>query len=659
LFNKILIANRGEIACRIIKTAQVMGIKTVAVYSKADEAALHVRMADEAVYIGPATSAESYLAIDKILNAVQITGAEAVHPGYGFLSENKTFPRELSREGVTFIGPRPGAIEAMGDKIESKKLAIKAGVNTIPGHLEAIDDPHVAIAIANDIGYPVMLKASAGGGGKGMRLVRNDDECRDGLIVTMNEGRKYFNDARVFIEKFIQQPRHIEIQLIADNHDNVISLGERECSIQRRHQKVIEEAPSPFLDENLRQAMERQAIALARDVNYNSAGTVEFIVDSARNFYFLEMNTRLQVEHPVTEMITGLDLVELMIRVAANEELPINQDEVKRQGWALEARLYAEDPENNFAPSTGRLLNYRPPEEGGATVRIDSGVVEGSEISMFYDPMIAKLVTHGHDREEAINNMRKVLDHFYIRGVKHNLLFLNHLIRHPRFNAGQMTTDFISEEFPKGLTEEQLQPQSPQLLAAVAVFIHDRKLESEQPVVEQQLKQEYVAFLGDTKQAGLNVSIVRRDDAAQFKIGEWDMVIESAWRPGDLLFHGKFNHEVLSVQIDMDENDLILSHNGCRARILVVEKRIAPLMQFMPRRQAQDDSNYMISPMAGLLVSLTVQPGDFVKAGKEIAVVEAMKMENMLHASRDMTIKDVYAVTGDKLRVKQKILKFL
>ena len=471
MIKKILIANRGEIACRVIKTARKMGISTVAIYSDADRNALHRLMADESVYIGPAPSAESYLVIDNILAAIKKTGADAVHPGYGFLSENAAFAKALDKEGVTFIGPPVGAITAMGDKIASKKLAEKANVSTVPGHTEAVRDPEDAVQIAKDIGYPVMLKASAGGGGKGMRLARNDEECRDGLERAVNEAKSSFGDDRVFVEKYIEEPRHIEMQIIADKHGNTVYMGERECSIQRRHQKVLEEAPSPFLDEAMRQAMGKQAVALAKAVDYYSAGTVEFIVDDKKNFFFLEMNTRLQVEHPVTELITGQDLVELMIKVAANEELPFGQDDVKLNGWALEARIYAEDPFRNFLPSIGRLVRYQSPKET-RHVRVDTGVTEGGEISIYYDPMIAKLITFGADRTEAIQHMRTALDSYYIRGVNHNIGFLSALIAHSRFQSGNITTNFIAEEYPDGFHPQDLPAEDPIIQVIVAASIH-------------------------------------------------------------------------------------------------------------------------------------------------------------------------------------------
>ncbi|WP_259783212.1 acetyl-CoA carboxylase biotin carboxylase subunit [Aestuariispira ectoiniformans] len=664
MFENILIANRGEIACRVIKTARKMGIKTVAVYSEADEGALHTKLADEAVCVGPAASAESYLVIDNILKAIRDTGAQAVHPGYGFLSENKLFAEALEKEGVAFVGPPVGAIEAMGDKIESKKIAENAGVSTVPGHLEAVRDPEEAVRIANDIGYPVMLKASAGGGGKGMRLAWNDDEAREGLVSAMNEGRNSFGDDRVFIEKFIQEPRHIEIQIMADKHGNVVYLGERECSIQRRHQKVLEEAPSPFLDEATRKAMGEQAVALAKTVNYCSAGTVEFIVDKDRNFYFLEMNTRLQVEHPVTELVTGYDLVEFMIRVADGEELPITQADVKLKGWALEARLYAEDPERGFLPSTGRLVDYIPPEEEDGVCRVDTGVVEGAEISMFYDPMIAKLVTGGKDRAEAIDNMLEALDRYYVRGLSHNLLFLSNICNHKRFRDGQMTTNFIAEEYPEGLTEDLLEPKEIELYAAVAAVIQSRILEAEGMLSGRLTpaspfrEGEFAVFIGERDRKEVDLNLARQDDRERVTIGDRVVEVSSGWKPGEPLFRGLVDDRMFVMQIDLFDSGVILSHDGARARIQVVERRLAPLVRLMPYKEPPDMSKFLLSPMPGLLVRVSVADGDHVKAGAELAVVEAMKMENVLRATQDCVVKKVHADAGDSLAVDQKIIEF-
>ena len=657
MFSKILIANRGEIACRVIKSAKAMGIKTVAVYSDADADALHVEMADEAVAVGPAASSESYLVIDKIVAACKQTGADAVHPGYGFLSENAAFAKALDDAGIAFIGPPIGAIKAMGDKIESKKLAQGAGVSTVPGHLEAITDPEEAVRIANGIGYPVMLKASAGGGGKGMRLAWNDDEARKGLISAMNEGRSSFGDDRVFVEKFIQEPRHIEIQVLGDKHGNVIYLGERECSIQRRHQKVLEEAPSPFLDEATRKAMGEQAVALAKEVDYCSAGTVEFIVDKDRNFYFLEMNTRLQVEHPVTELVTGLDLVELMLRVAAGEKLPLTQEDVKLTGWALEARFYAEDPERGFLPSTGRLVRYSPPRERDGRVRVDTGVREGAEISMFYDPMIAKLITYGEDRNAAIDTMREALDDYYVRGLNHNLAFLSHLVAHPRFREGQMTTNFIAEEYPDGLTPEHMLPTDPKLLAAAGAIIEFCSVNRDKAARGGSMA--YSVFIGDEdpSEISLTVEIGKGVDIVRFDDGE-TMEIKSDWTPGMPLFEATVGGRVAIVQIDVTHSGYVLSHTGTRALVRVVESRLAALQRLMPYKPPPDMSKFLLSPMPGLLVRVSVEEGQTVKAGEELAVVEAMKMENVMRAVSDGVVAALHAAAGDSLAVDQKIIEF-
>lgn len=668
MFKKILIANRGEIACRVMRTAHAMGIAPVAVYSEADAEALHVRtalaMGGEALPVGPAASSESYLVIDKIVEACKSTGAEAVHPGYGFLSENKLFAERLAAEGIAFIGPPVGAIEAMGDKIESKKLAQEAGVSTVPGHLEAIYDPEEAVKIAQGIGYPVMLKASAGGGGKGMRLAWNDAEAREGLVGAMNEGRNSFGDDRVFIEKFIEEPRHIEIQIMADGHGNCLYLGERECSIQRRHQKVIEEAPSPFLDEATRKAMGEQAVALARQVDYRSAGTVEFIVDKDRNFYFLEMNTRLQVEHPVTEFITGLDLVEQMIRVAAGEKLPLTQDDVTLTGWAMEARLYAEDPERGFLPSTGRLVHYREPKSVDGTVRCDSGCYEGAEISMFYDPMIAKLVVHGADRDAAIAELRRALDGYVVRGLSHNLPFLANLAKHPRFKEGRITTNFIAEEYPDGLTDAHLTPDDPLAFAAVAAVIQDR-IEARERRISGQLEgaapplpTDYAVFLGDEKLQEIDLHLDRGADGDRVTNGERTLHVESGWKPGMPVFRATIDDVPRLFQVDRDGAGFVLSHDGARIRVLVLEARHAAYRRLMPYKPPPDMSKFLLSPMPGLLVRLSVAEGEAVDAGQELAVVEAMKMENILRADSAGTIKSVRAGAGDSLAVDQVILEF-
>ena len=660
MFKKILIANRGEIACRVIKSAQKMGIATVAVYSEADLDALHVEMADEAVLIGPAPSSESYLVIDNILRAIRETGADAVHPGYGFLSENPDFSRTLEEAGVAFIGPKPKAMMAMGDKIESKKLALKAGVNTVPGHTEAVRDPEDAVKIASEIGYPVMLKASAGGGGKGMRVAWNDEECRDGLLRSTNEAKSSFGDDRVFVEKFIEEPHHIEIQVIADSFGNTVYLGERECSIQRRHQKVIEEAPSPFLDEKTRKAMGEQAVSLAAAVDYISAGTVEFIVDKDKNFFFLEMNTRLQVEHPVTEYITGLDLVELMIRVAAGEKLPLTQKDVKLNGWAIESRVYAEDPFRNFLPSTGRLVHYIPPTESD-TVRVDTGVYEGGEISIYYDPMIAKLITYGPDRNAAIENMSKALDAYYIRGVSHNMAFLAALCAHPRFIGGNLTTNFIADEYPDGFHAGDVPPEDPKILLAVAASIHcafqerAAMISGQVPGHERMVSEEWTVILHDEEHS---VSIVPIDGGYEAKIGEESCLIQTAWKLGEPLFHALIDGLEACVQVERTGVSYRLTHGGSQADILVLAPNIARLNALMPFKEPPDTSNLLLSPMPGLLVSVAVSVGDEIKSGEELAVVEAMKMENVLRADKDCVIADIKAAAGDSLTVDQVILEF-
>ncbi|TAJ83424.1 acetyl/propionyl/methylcrotonyl-CoA carboxylase subunit alpha [Reyranella sp.] len=649
MFDKILIANRGEIACRVIRTCKRLGIKTVAVYSEADADALHVREADEKVLIGPPPSAQSYLLIDKIVDACKKTGAQAVHPGYGFLSEKEAFQKALAAAGIAFIGPDARAIYAMGDKIESKKLAQKAGVSTVPGHLAAIPNADEAVKIAQKIGYPVMIKASAGGGGKGMRIAYNDAEAHEGFGSATNEAKASFADDRVFIEKYVEEPRHIEIQLIADGHGNCVYLWERECSIQRRHQKVIEEAPSPFLDAKTRKAMGEQAVALAKAVKYKSAGTVEFIVDKNRNFYFLEMNTRLQVEHPVTELITGLDLVELMIRVAAGEKLPFEQKDVKLQGWAVEARLYAEDPFRNFLPSTGRLVKYREPK-AGPDVRVDTGVYEGGEISMFYDPMIAKLCTYGKTRNDAIGRMRRALDEFYVRGVSHNVPFLAALMAHPRFVAGKLTTNFIAEEFKGGFTAAHLPPRDPAMLAGIAAVVDRIQSHRTGPVEDGR-----TVMLNREPMA---VRVTGQGTAFTVEAGDREIAIETNWVPGEPLLHATVDGQHIVVQVDTLGSGWRLVHEGGQADVLVLTPRQAELYALMPVKAAPDTSKFLLSPMPGLLASVAVAEGQEIKAGEALAVVEAMKMENVLRAVRDGTVKTLHAKAGDSLRVDQKIIEF-
>ncbi len=660
MFSKILIANRGEIACRIIKTARRMDIKSVAVHSEADANALHVEIADEKVFIGPPPSAQSYLIVEKIVDACKKTGAQAVHPGYGFLSERAAFCEALKAEGIAFIGPDVLAIGAMGDKIESKKLAAKAGVSTVPGYLGVIADDDEAVRIAGEIGYPVMIKASAGGGGKGMRVAWNDQQAREGFRSATNEARSSFADDRVFIEKYIVEPRHIEIQVLADGHGNAVYLGERECSIQRRHQKVIEEAPSPFLDPQTRKAMGEQAVALAKAVQYKSAGTVEFIVDAQRKFYFLEMNTRLQVEHPVTEMITGVDLVELMIRIAAGEKLPFTQDDVKLRGWSVEARIYAEDPTRNFLPSTGRVTRYRPPVES-QFVRVDTGVYEGGEISMFYDPMIAKLITRGVDRATAIDHMKDALDAFQIRGVGHNISFLAAVMQKQRFLDGQLTTNFIAEEFPDGFTGVDLDSETRNSLIAVAAFVHDKLAErnrhlSGQMPGYQPLRQSF--WTVRINRVNTPVFVDETEQGADVRVGGQVLSLNTSWCLGDTLWVGQVEGHKMTVQIDVTNDDYVLYHRGAQIRAQVLTPRAAELSDLMIERIPPDRSKMLLSPMPGLLMQLPVKVGQEVKAGQELCVVEAMKMENILRAERDGVISKINVEAGSSLAVDQIILEF-
>ncbi len=651
MFEKILIANRGEIACRVMRTAKRMGIATVAVYSEADVGALHMRIADEAVHIGGRTSSESYLHAERIVEAAKKTEAQAIHPGYGFLSENAAFAEMLDAEDITFIGPKTHAIRAMGDKIKSKKLAAAAGVNTIPGHTEAIADVGDAIDIAKDVGFPVMIKASAGGGGKGMRIARNVEETRSGFESAMNEAKSSFGDDRIFIERFVEDPRHIEIQLMADAYGNIVYLGERECSIQRRHQKVIEEAPSPFVTEELRAEMGAQAVSLAKAVEYRSAGTVEFVVDKDRNFFFLEMNTRLQVEHPVTEFVTGLDLVELMIRIAAGEELPISQHDIELNGWAVESRIYAEDPLRQFLPSTGRLVRYRAPEES-KHVRVDTGVFEGGEISIFYDPMIAKLIACGETRDQALSRMRDSLDRFYIRGIEHNIPFLSAMMKHPRFVEGQLTTGFIEEEFPEGFSEKHLRPENESLLVAVAATIQHEAGSNRVDECE------FVAFIKDEERTEHVVRTNRTSRGWLAWVNNKEFEISTSWKLGNLMYLGTINGTDVCIQVERDDVSYTLNHAGGRLIVKVLPPHVAPLQRLMPDKVPPDTSKFLLSPMPGLLVRLAVTVGQQVNAGEELAVVEAMKMENILRAERDGVIGIVHAAPGDSLLVDQKILEF-
>jgi len=661
MFKKILIANRGEIACRVIKTARRMGIATVAVYSEADRDARHVELADEAVFIGGAPSRDSYLRGDRIIEACKATGAQAVHPGYGFLSENETFSRELEEAGIVFIGPKHASIAAMGDKIASKKLAAEAKVNTIPGYTDVIADAESAVRIARDVGYPVMIKASAGGGGKGLRVATNDREAREGFAACRAEAKASFGDDRVFIEKFIEEPRHIEIQVLGDAHGNLVYLGERECSIQRRHQKVIEEAPSPFLDEATRRAMGEQAVALARAVNYQSAGTVEFVVGADRKFYFLEMNTRLQVEHPVTEMITGLDLVEWMIRIAAGEKLAFAQKNVKRDGWAIECRINAEDPLRGFLPSIGRLVRYRPPEEADGRVRVDTGVYEGGEISMFYDSMIAKLIVHANTRAEAIGRMSDALNAFVIRGVASNLVFQSALVRHPRFGEGRLTTAFIAEEYPHGFRAEDVPAENPSFLAAIAAAVH-RAYRDRAAGIEGQIPGHEIHIDGDYIVIANGSEIPARADRVtggyDVRVGEETFAIRHAWRFGEILLSGTCNDAPFAVQVERRGLRYRLTHRGTELDIQVLPRRAAELLRLMPKKAPPDRSRFLLSPMPGLLAEVAVRAGQEVKAGERLVVIEAMKMQNVILAERDAVVSELLAREGESLAVDQPVLAF-
>ena len=670
MFKRILIANRGEIACRVIKTARRMGIETVAVYSEADRDALHVEMADEAVLIGPPAASESYLVIEKIVEACRKTGAQAVHPGYGFLSEREAFPRALEAAGVVFIGPNPGAIAAMGDKIESKKAAAKANVSTVPGHLGVIEDEKHAVKIADEIGYPVMIKASAGGGGKGMRIAYSTSEVAEGFNLAKAEAKSSFGDDRVFIEKFIVDPRHIEIQVLGDKHGNVIYLGERECSIQRRNQKVIEEAPSPLLDETTRRKMGEQAVALAKAVNYDSAGTVEFVAGQDKSFYFLEMNTRLQVEHPVTELITGIDLVEQMIRSAAGEKLKLAQKDVTLTGWAVESRVYAEDPFRNFLPSIGRLVKYRPPAESrqdGITVRNDTGVQEGGEISIHYDPMIAKLVTHASSRAAAIEAQSTALDSFYIDGIRHNIPFLSALMSHPRWREGKLSTGFIAEEFPKGFAVRTPEGEIARRLAAVGAAIDHVLGERKRQISGQmngrvvQRERRRAVWLGREEIA---LDVAREADGIAVRFIGADGLpgnphqLVSTWTPGEPVWQGRINGNLIAMQVRAIPNGIRLAHQGFEVPVNVFTESEAAAARLMPVTSAADTGKKLLCPMPGLVVSIAVNEGQEVKAGETLAVVEAMKMQNVLRAERDGTVKKVHAAAGATLAVDALILEF-
>ncbi len=680
MFNKILIANRGEIACRVIKTARKMGIGTVAIYSDADRNALHVSMADEAVHIGPPPANQSYIVIDKVMDAIGQSGAQAVHPGYGFLSENAKFAEALEAEGIAFVGPPKGAIEAMGDKITSKKIAQEAGVSTVPGYMGLIEDAEEAVKISNEIGYPVMIKASAGGGGKGMRIAWNDEEAREGFQSSKNEAANSFGDDRIFIEKFVTQPRHIEIQVLCDSHGNGIYLGERECSIQRRNQKVVEEAPSPFLDEATRKAMGEQAVALAKAVGYASAGTVEFIVDGQKNFYFLEMNTRLQVEHPVTELITGVDLVEQMIRVANGEPLSITQDDVTLTGWAIENRLYAEDPYRNFLPSIGRLTRYRPPQEiaagpmlingkwqgdapeGEAAVRNDTGVYEGGEISMYYDPMIAKLCTWAPTREAAIEAMRVALDSFEVEGIGHNLPFLSAVMDHPKFVSGDMTTAFIAEEYPDGFEGVTLPEGDLRRIAASCAAMH-RVAEIRRTRVsgrmdnhERKVGKRWVVAV-EGHELPVQVNADKEGATVKFEDGS-SLRVSSDWTPGDQLAVLDVDGNPLVLKVGKVSGGFRVRNRGADLKVLVRRPRQAELAKLMPEKLPPDTSKMLLCPMPGLIVKIDVEVGQEVQEGQALCTIEAMKMENILRAEKKGTVSKINAGAGDSLAVDDVIMEF-
>lgn len=681
MFTKILIANRGEIACRVIATARKMGIQTVAVYSDADKDARHVKLADEAVRLGPAPSRESYLLGEKIIEACKQTGAQAVHPGYGFLSENEGFAKRCEEEGIAFIGPKSHSIAAMGDKIASKKLAGEAQVNTIPGYNDAIAGPEQAVEIAKGIGYPVMIKASAGGGGKGLRVAFNDKEAFEGFASCQNEARNSFGDDRIFIEKFVQEPRHIEIQILGDSHGNVVYLNERECSIQRRHQKVIEEAPSPFISDETRKAMGEQAVALAKAVKYQSAGTVEFVVGKDQDFYFLEMNTRLQVEHPVTECITGLDLVEQMIRVAAGEKLSFVQADVKRDGWAIECRINAEDPFRNFLPSTGRLVRFAPPEqtmwqsdtEHLNGVRVDTGVYDGGEIPMYYDSMIAKLIVHGKDRNDAIAKAREALNGFAIRGISSNIPFQAALLAHPDFVSGKFNTGFIAQHYADGFHAEDVPHDDPDFLVALALFRNRRYRARASTITGQmqghqvQVGEKYTAVVLGAEGKNQYVTGEVTDFDAQARvckvvIGDKAYEFRSNADIRDLVVRGVCNGKAFTCQIERGngKNPLALRviHNGTQADVLVLSPKGAEMHKLMPYKAPPDLSKFLLSPMPGLLVDVAVQPGQKVQAGEKLAVIEAMKMENILFAAQDGVVSKISAAKGDSLAVDDIILEF-
>ncbi|MBB35005.1 MAG: acetyl/propionyl-CoA carboxylase subunit alpha [Hirschia sp.] len=666
MFSKILIANRGEIACRVIKTCKRLGVKTVVVYSEADAGSMAVELADEAVFIGPSPASESYLVMDKIIDAVKATGAEAVHPGFGFLSENPEFARRLKKEKITFIGPNPEAIEAMGDKITSKKFAAKAGVSTVPGFMGLIEDAEHAVKISNEVGYPVMIKASAGGGGKGMRIAWNDTEAREGFRDSKAEAKSSFGDDRIFIEKFVTQPRHIEIQVLGDKHGNCIYLNERECSIQRRNQKVIEEAPSPFIDEKTRKAMGEQSVALAKAVNYDSAGTVEFIVDGDKNFYFLEMNTRLQVEHPVTELITECDLVEQMLLVASGEKLAIKQKDVGIKGWAVETRIYAEDPYRNFLPSIGRLKRCRFPTEGklgGGVVRIDTGVREGDEISMFYDPMIAKMVTHADTREKAIDVHELALDNLEIEGIQDNTPFLQTVLQQKRFRDGTLTTGYIAEEFPEGFSGAEPTKAQSRLAAAAAAYAHGvdkiriAKISGRMDPPSK-LREDWVVLI-EGESWPIKLKMGEGEAEIDFGTKKKDTVsISTMWKPGQKLMEGLLDDEPFALRLEQSTEGLVIRYRGFKGTALVVTPKTAEFHSKLPEKEPLDTSKMVLSPMPGLVVSMDVELGQEVKAGEPVCVVEAMKMQNIIRAEADGVVKSVNAKAGDPVAADEILVEF-
>ena len=664
MFNKILVANRGEIACRIIKSAQGMGIKVVAVYSDADRYSPHTLMADEAIYIGESPAQSSYLDKRKIISAMKQTGAEAVHPGYGFLSENSDFAREVEENNFVFIGPPSSAIDSMGDKISSKKIAEEAGVSIVPGFLGEISDEKQAAKIAKDIGFPVLIKASAGGGGKGMRVVSSDSELKQCLISSQNEAEKSFGDKRVFIEKYISNPRHIEIQVLADKFGDCVYLGERECSIQRRNQKVIEEAPSPFLDSQLRKKMGDEAVSLAKAVNYSSAGTVEFIVDEEKNFYFLEMNTRLQVEHPVTELVTGLDLVELMIKVACGEPLKVSQEEIELKGWALESRIYAEDPYRNFLPSTGRLIEFKPPLVSNSedkVIRNDCGVIEGGEISIYYDPMISKLCSWGKTRKEAISFMQEALDDYQIEGIGQNIPFLHSVYRNHDFRSGNISTAFIENNYPEGFKGESLSDEERSQLVALVAFAYHTKNLRDQAIsgrldpFEEGAVGEYCIKFDDQ---WVVTKIQKYDDEQIVKVNDLQLNFLTSWKPGDTLIKASFNKKDVVARLRFQDQGITVEYRGSSNIAIVCNETERELFKFIKEPEVIDTSKFLLCPMPGLLVSMSVKEGDIIEEGQILCSVEAMKMENVFKAEKKGKVKKVNVVAGDSLAVDDIIIEF-